>query len=236
MIKPDTDFYRAWFKRRLAVADAIVQEHGEAFAADAEILLCCAISGLAARAWPRKSSKESIDKARFTQLLVDFAPAQADMKRISVPTLRARLLAEEDGASAEALEGAYYPEDDSQIMTGSNLDQDDSAIMGLLPSLSRKLIRECSYASIMYVDLRNGLVHEYTLAAHLVGFAVSQRTTGPSYVKVTNFETKSTEQLLHFPYAWVRAVLASTAEALFSSWETADCEELPRPEHWWIQG
>ena len=84
----DTDFYRAWFERRLALANAIVQEHDESFEADAKILLCCAISGLAARAWPRKSSKESIDKARFTQLLVDYAPPKAEIKRISIPALR----------------------------------------------------------------------------------------------------------------------------------------------------
>ncbi len=240
MLKKDTSFYREWFERRLKVASDVVA-HGEAFEVDAEILLCCAISALAARAWP-----EHQDRARFTELLVRFAPPNADMKRVCVPKLLGELRAKGDIESTRVLRAKCYPDNPSQIVTGHGLDQDEMEITRELPKVDRTLLRKCSYAHIIYKDLRCGLIHEYTLPHkdidgytlphEVIDISIPDNATAPIYVNLRDRMTGSTERLLHFPYTWLSTALAEAAENVFGFWDKSQSEQMAPPAHWWIDG
>lgn len=67
----------------MELADAfekIGHENQADHAADAEIILCCANSGLAAKFWPGKG----IDHTRFVQLLIYFSSHKFMAENISV--------------------------------------------------------------------------------------------------------------------------------------------------------
>lgn len=248
------DGYRRWYLGKLHLADQLVGKHGDAAELDAEILLCCATSALAAVMWPG----DLIDKARFTQFLVKFASKASDVRKISIPVLVAKLRDKGDDASAQALIKAFYPNSDLRVLTGDEIDQPETVVTGLLPGLAIKGIRKSSYAAIIYVDLRCGLVHEYRLSTYLSSFGMSSAQNVPCYVNMEvepdeaevdrvaeQFEiSKITARSaisrvvrhLHFPFPYIRDTLKAAAEAAFGYWKTASSWEQPQPSSWWIQG
>ena len=84
----DPTIYRQFFNSKLEIARFLVKERGDKAEPDAEILLCCAISGLAAILWPGRR----IDRQRFVQLLIDFCPSRANLTLISTPVLASQLM------------------------------------------------------------------------------------------------------------------------------------------------
>ena len=179
----NTETVREWYQSRLDIADSIVTEFGVGGQIDAEILSCCTLSTLAARIWPKER-----DRRRYIQLLVDFAPDRAEVSRISVPKLQERLKSVGDTASAERLESHFLENLEGRILVGAEVDQSEETLNRLLPSVSSKLLRESSYAGIIYIDLRCGLVHEYSLDPNMTGFGLSRRQDVPSYVELAEVE------------------------------------------------
>ena len=175
----DTKRVREWYQSRLDIADAIVSRFNDEGLFDAEIILCCALSAISSRIWPKES-----DRARYVQLLIDFAPDQAEVTKISVPRLQARLMTKGDVASANLLETHFLTDVDSRILTATEVDQPPEVVKKLLSAVPLKFIRESSYAGIMYKDLRCGLVHEYSLGPHMVDFGMSHIQNELHYVNM----------------------------------------------------
>lgn len=247
----DTTAVREWYQSRLEIADAIVDRFGEAGQFDAEILLCCATSALSARIWPG----QKIDGFRYVQLFVDFAPDPAEVKRISVPKLHEKLKDIGDIASAQVLETRFLAglED---LLTAREIDQSEETLTALFPSMPLRLLREASYAAILYQDLRCGLVHEYSFPPHMIDFGLSRRQDVPSYVNVITtpnlheeviisgelsvdeleMEWLSSESIrrLYLPYRYVRRLSTNVAQGVFAYWDKASEWCRPRPPSWWF--
>lgn len=158
-----------WFRRRLEIADGLAKDPTAVF--DAEILLCCAMSALAATAWPG----ERKDHKRYIEFLVHFVRSEPDMRLISVPVLAQRL--EQDPSyfrGGRSLRDRFFPEL-GRIYDYREVDKTEAEILTVLPSPPPPIatIRESSYASIIYSDLRSGLVHEYALSNDLADFPLS---------------------------------------------------------------
>ena len=250
----NTTRFREWYWGKVRVADQLVSKHGSTAESDAEILLCCANSALAAMMWPG----DTIDKFRFTQFLIDFVPQTAGVQRISIPVLVAKLRDNGDTASVQALINEFYPQSDGRILTGDEIDQPETAVITLLPNLSLRDVRESSYAGIIYTDLRCGLVHEYKVSTYLSSFRMSDKQNVPSYVNmlvepdegeinrivrqfgISRSQARSaiskTVRHLYFPYLYIRNILKDAAEAAFDHWDTASSWKRPRPSSWWIRG
>ncbi len=251
----DTTTVREWYQDRLDIADAIVDTFGDEGLFDAEILLCCAMSALAARIWPG----ERIDRFRYVQLFVDFAPDPAEVKRISVPRLHEKLKAKkEEIASAQVLESRFLAGLEDRVLTGPEIDQSEQTLTALLPAISLGRLREASYAAILYQDLRCGLVHEYSLPPHMIDFGLSRRQDVPSYVNVmatsnlegevmisgelsadeleTELLSSESTKRLYLPYRYVRRLSLNVAGGVFAYWDTASewCRPIPQP--WWLGG
>lgn len=250
----DTTRVREWHQSRLEIADAIVETFGDEGQFDAEILLCCAMGALASRMWPGRG----IDRVRYVQLLADFAPDLAEVKRISVPLLHKKLKAMGNTASANVLESRFLAGLEGRVLTGPEIDQSEQTLTALLPSVSMGFLRQASYAAIMYADLRCGLVHEYSLSPSMIEFGLSRRQDVPIYINMMctvdldneavisgelsdeglewELLRSNSTRLLYLPYQYVRRLSSCIAQAVFDYWDKASEWCRPIPESWWIGG
>ena len=248
----NTDRVNKWFMSKVAVADDVVNAHGETSRPDAEILLSCATSALAALMWPGRKK----DKHRFVQFLIDFAPSERAIKRISIPVLIAKMKAAGQTANADKLRTQFYPQSRQEILYADRVDQNEVEVLKVTEGLETWRVRESSYAGIIYSDLRSGLVHEYQLAPFMVGFSYSSQTDTPSYfnmpdepdhVRVKQLATQNaldedivrdtlskSERYINFPYDYLRSVMVGAANQACAFWQNADSFERPEPLPWWI--
>jgi hypothetical protein len=223
--------HHQWFQSKLELARFLVAERGDQAEPDAQILLCCAISGLAAILWPGTG----IDRQRFIQLLIDYSPSTANLHLISTPVLASQLRDRGDTSSAIALSSKFFPVHPSQFLNPNEVDHKETAVCALLKSLELKNVRRASYAAIIYADLRCALVHEYSVSPHITAFNLFGIHNIPSYVNMT-YDNGQTRYLLHFPLHYLVDILSSTADALFAHWSTSSVWANPRPSSWWADG
>jgi hypothetical protein len=238
----DTKTFRDWFGHRVTIADEIKAKYDYGLF-DAEILLCCALSAIAANIWPGKIK----DKKRFIQLLVDFAPSDIDLKIISIP-----MLVDELKDSAQKLEDKFYPSL-NKIVTAKEIDHSESDIISVVPEMSLNKLREFSYAAIIYRDLRCALIHEFTLNK-LETWGMSSVQDEPSYNNEMDAQEFAqaqkimastgqrinklirTRRKLFIPYPYLRKVVISVAENVFNYWDQVLLYTKDEPAKWWIEG
>jgi hypothetical protein len=227
----ETRGYRRFFETRCELARWIIIEKGKGFEADAEIILCCALGALATKLWPGLR----IDRQRFTQLLIDFSPTQFNLKLISTPVLAWQLRDQGDTSTSINLATHFFPGHPTEDLQPALVDQEDTVVFAAFPHLDRKSIRRASYASVIYSDLRSGLVHEYDFSGPITSMALSDKISRPSYLNIT-YEDGQTRRLLHLPFEFILTVLSAVAESLLSYWENASEYEKSRPPSWWVDG
>jgi hypothetical protein len=227
----DPTKYRQFFQSKLELARFLVQEKGDQAEPDAEILLCCAISGLATILWPGLY----IDRQRFVQLLIDFTNYSAGLQLISTPVLASQLQASGDTSSAIILSNRFFPGHHSEEIEPAEADQDESVVAAVINILDSKTIRRASYASIIYTDLRCALIHSYSISPHITTFNLFGDQTKPSYTNMT-FEDGHSQRLLHLPFKYLCNILMDIAEAVFTFWESTPQWEKPKPSSWWCDG
>jgi hypothetical protein len=129
-------------------------------------------------------------------------------------------------------------------------------VFQLIPEIEKREIRRSSYASIIYSELRNGLVHEYELFPNLASHGWPGKENQLCYINFLIFpeeqdvsdvdkrcgisEEKArdalsrTERRLYFPYSFIRNLIKGTAESVFNYWESAQEFTKPEPASWWI--
>ncbi len=219
---------REWMKSKCNIALRL--DNGDCGASydEAIIVLCAAISSVAAECWPKCKPRDSIDKARFVELLKDSASPSIMSTHISVPLLIDRLYLD-SRASEVAVLRQYLPEPFT-ILTGTNVDKSEVELRTLCPSLPIKDIRSCSYANILYEEVRSGYMHKYKPSDRAESWPITaKQDQAVSYVNVI----KGPYRRIHFHIEWVAKLAMTVAES-------ADCIEsaipLKRPLYWWIHG
>jgi hypothetical protein len=218
---------QGWFDNRLVVAERVLamsdgQQLNTDF--DAQILICCALSAVAAKVWPGKG----IDRARFTELLVRYCDVQPQPTTISIPALIRKLAGKQEQAEVRRYFWQVQP---CAVVNAASVDQDESAVRAKVPGLSLRDVRAASYAAILYEDLRSGLVHEYDLQSNLMDWSFSPR-------QELIYQYRNSEHSLFMPMDYLPSVARSAATAAFDAWEKRSAwkQELPRPTRWWIDG
>jgi hypothetical protein len=280
----DTSYFEDWFQKRLKIAENIVATFGKEAISDAEILLFCAASSLATIVWPRSDTKNPSDKKRFVQFLIEYSSSiHPSLDTISVDLLIRQLLNGSRADEANILiqkffhsEYAYFskspmhyyedgPKDIkyaagtlSSIYDPHEIDVTEEKILELVPDLSRREIRKCSYANIIYSDLRSGLVHKYEPTDSVAEFGWSRSGDRMAYInnlimpdekdvktfadqyKIELQEARDalaqTQRRIYFPFDYIRDVITGAANSLFAYWRNAS--ELSRtvPTDWWMDG
>ncbi len=216
-----------WFDNRLTVAERVLamsdgQQLNTDF--DAQILICCALSTVAAKMWPGKH----IDRARFIELLVKYCDFRPHPSTISIPALMRKLSGKPERTEVSRY---FWQVNPYAVVPAANFDRSESAIVAKVPSIPLCDIRDASYAAILYEDLRSGLIHEHDLQDNLMDWSFS-----PCDEMI--YQSRNDEHALFMPLSYLVAVARSTAAAVFDAWEKRACwkREFPLPTQWWIKG
>jgi hypothetical protein len=194
--------------------------------AEAVLILCAALSALAAEVWPGTG----IDRRRFVHLLKRFAPPRLSSTLVSVPILAGYLRKKRKKGALKRLQQAHLNFGHSQVVTGHDVDRTERDIISVCPKLDKREIRDCCYASLLYRELRSAYAHEYRPGKKANAWAITQRDDAQvSYVNWVN----DPDRHIHFHVSWLSELVAEVAKAL---------DRLPsrlparKPKHWWVDG
>ena len=214
-----------WVEKKKNIALRLSDGHCGGSYGESVIILCTVLSTLAAEIWPGDRK----DRARFVELLTQFAPTEASVKKISIPLLVAYLRDERCNEESEIIRKAFLDFSPSLVITGDDVDKSEEEIMRLCDTLDPKALRYHSYANLLYTEVRSGYVHEYKPGRLTDPWQMTQGEASISYVNWTH----EPDTHVHFHIGWLGKLALSIAEAVDEIANT-----LPRndPQSWWIDG
>jgi hypothetical protein len=224
--------YSSWIAQKSTTAQALGGGCCGGSYAEGAIILCVAISAMAAVWWPGKE----IDKKRFIEIITKFRTSEFDPTMVSVS-----LLAEKSDVWRQKLQISNK----HWYLTGKD-DETDTCVLNLCPGSLKKYVREYSYASLLYCQIRCNFVHKYRIGERAVEgdqvrsvFNVNDSEI--SYVNPFDNGNLPPKRLIHFPLEWIGGLAANIAREL-----DAECVQqnkqifedlaLTRPDPWWIDG
>ena len=193
---------------------------------EAVIVLSAAISAFGAEVWPGRGK----DRLRFVEVIREFAPTNLGVTRVSTPLLVGYLHDEGRNAEGAKLRKAFLDYCPSRVVTGADVDKWKKDISSLCPGIESRIIREHSYANLLYGELRCSYAHQYQPGSRASSRPMTSIRTEPvSYVN----RVGERDRQIHFNVEWLGDVTISLAEAIDNSQQA-----LPRndPTQWWIQG
>jgi len=220
-----------WVTEKCGIASALARGEAGGSYSEAAILVCAALSALAAEVWPGRG----LDRARFIELLVRFGSSPKFPMTISVPLLVQHLETTTSKASVKPLMNTLLAFSPTRVVTGSEVDKREGELMSISPILIPKTIRKFSYACLLYEEVRSSYAHEYRLGNKADSWPMTTRDgQSVSYVnRLLATDIPETGRLIHFHIEWLTKLaidLASSIDALSTT--------LPRqaPTSWWIDG
>ena len=198
---------------------------------EAVLILCAALNALAADVWP----SERIDRKRFVELLKRFSPGTLSPTQISVPLLcaslrRRRKKRPAKPATARKMAQMYLDFEHARVIVGSEVDTSEREILKLFPNLTKEEVRACSYANLLYTELRSGYAHEYRPGKRADSFPMTTRKDAQiSYVNCLD----ARDRQIHFHMTWLSQLVIETAKAI-----DALPSRIParKPKRWWVDG
>lgn len=215
-----------WMNGKTALARRLVSGECGGDYADALIILAAAISAIAADTWPGTG----IDKKRFVQLLTAYADTRFNAAHISVPLLIAQCRTKGFAAERATLTTRYMNVPGSMILRGTMVDQTEAAISATCPTLSRQIIRSCSYASVFYTEVRSALAHQFQFGDRADPFTMAE-DAAPDEISYGNWYGDP-DRHIHFPLEWACGVADSAAAAVDAA--TASVP-IAMPASWWLE-
>ncbi|WP_143752167.1 hypothetical protein [Marinobacter profundi] len=211
-----------WMATKSNIALKLAQGDCGAGYAESVIILCSAISAVAAELWPGKRK----DRARFIELIVHSTPSSGRL--VSVPLLLEILKGEGRTQEIQLLNDQLGRFQETRVLTSEDIDLKEEEVFASVPNLSLKAVRSCSYANLLYDEIRSSYVHQYDPGNRANPWPMSSRKTSPaSYVNVLNRPRE-----IHFHVEWL-ANIAHQA-AVFA--DGLPSVPLTDPDSWWIHG
>ena len=214
---------KEWASKKNDIALRLYAGECGASYGESVMILCAVLSALAADVWPGHGQ----DKARFVELLKDFAPVEFNVTRISIPLLVAHLRNRGLNRESETIRKAFLDYPQSQVLIGDDVDKSETDILTLCNTLDIKDLRNNCYASILYGKIRSGYAHEYRSGQLSDPWPMTREETSISYV---NWACEP-DRHIHFHVPWMSRLVLSVAGAV----DTIE-EGLPRPKpkNWWL--
>lgn len=220
-----------WVTEKCEIAIALARGEAGGSYSEAAILVCAALSALAAEVWPGRG----LDRARFVELLVRLGPSPNFPMTISVPLLVRHLETTSSKASATLLKNALLAFSPTRVVTGSEVDKMERELVSICPVLTPKATRKFSYACLLYEEVRSSYAHEYKPGDKADSWPMTMcEGQSVSYVnRLLVAGIPETGRLIHFHIVWLTKLavdLASSIDALGAT--------VPRqaPTNWWIDG
>lgn len=215
-----------WATKKRKIAERLASGECGGSYGEAALILCSVLSALAAATW----KGERIDRKRFVEVLQRYAPSSLHTTRVSVPLLIGALRKAGRAAEMAAIETTFMRHDDSRVLTGKEVDRDEAEILAACSTIPAKLLRESSYANVLYCEVRSGYAHEYRPGERADSWPMTGKADATiSYVNWVN----DRDRHIHFHVPWLALLAGSVAEALDP---IADRLPLARPSKWWVDG
>lgn len=188
--------------------------------AEAVIILCSALSAVAAEIWPGRNK----DRSRFTELLIHSSEDSCSL--ISVPILFELLKADNHSKEVKILDSRIEKFGLTRVLTSSDVDIPEKEVAMILPNLNLKKLRSCSYAALLYDEVRSYYVHQYDPGDRSNAWPMSTYQNSPaSYVNLL-----SRPRQIHFHVEWLSKVAVKAAKY------ADNLGRLPQedPASWWV--
>ena len=197
--------------------------------AESAIIVCSALSALSAELW----SGRQIDRVRFIEMLTRIGPSSIACQTVSIPLLVEHFRSTNQSAVAHKLQQAFSLPSSARVVTGPDVDRGETDVLPLVPQLKLKELRQFSYASILYGEIRTSYAHEYRPGVQADSWPMTmladQRV---SYINRMT-DDQSMRRLVHIHIEWVRQVAVEIASAIDRLVVTLP---LPKPKVWWADG
>jgi hypothetical protein len=227
--------YLTWIRERNELAQALSKGSCGGTLADGVIILCTCICSMASLLWIE--SKEREDRKRFVEIVTSFSDQPYDTKLISVP-----LLAQGENDWRRWLNVSEV----AFRYTGAN-DKTENEIVALCgsspPRDYKRIIRQYSYANILYQDIRSGFAHTYMPTDRATIDDPLKRIFDRGLTQISYVNRMHTNNMrqIHFPLEWIAAVAANVAsgmdaECLRNVKHIGENIGLSPPTRWWIAG
>jgi hypothetical protein len=202
--------YAEWASRKRDIALNLASGECNGSYEEAVIILCTALGGLAAQVWPG----EGKDRVRFVEVLAQFAPVEYGVTRVSLPILLDVLRDTNLAAEYGSLVPSHVDFGGSRVLTGDQVDKDEADILSICATVPVKLIRECSYAALLYKEIRCSWVHEYRSGYRAEKWPMSRTTD--SLVGYSNRldDDGHSHRRIHFHIERIGTLVLQIAEAL----------------------
>jgi hypothetical protein len=215
-----------WVKEKQQIALRLSSGECGGSYGEAVIILCAALSTIAAKVWPGNG----IDRKRFVQLLIEYAPPNFDVAKISVPLLVGSLRSAGKIDEMGRIKTVFINYDPSRVLTGDEVDKTEQEILAVCSTLNSQELRECSYANLLYREVRSSYAHEYRPGERADPWPMTMDPNARvSYVNWAN----DPDRHIHFHIDWIAELAMSIAKAVDS---VANKLPLQAPSKWWIEG
>lgn len=227
-MSPET-WRQHWVHEKCQVALRLSQGEAGGSYAEAAILVCAALSALAAELW----KGVGIDRSRFIELLVRLGPQAHFCRTISVLLLVQHLRNDARELEAETLSHTFLVPNTARVITGPEVDNGEDDILNICPQLELKELRSFSYTSVLYGEIRSSYAHEYRPGEQADSWPMTmlpdQRV---SYINRLADDLKM-KRLIHFHLEWLAHLPVELAMVVDGLAPT-----LPQttPSIWWVQG
>lgn len=218
-----TSWRTDWVTSKCEIALALAKGAGGAGYGEAAIIISSALTALASEMWPGLRQ----DRARFIELLVRMSPNRPSLSTVSIPLLVQYLrMHQEHSQNALVLATRFLPAGTSLVVTGPDVDRSEYEILALLPSISVRLLRQFSYACLLYEELRTSYAHQYQPGQKADSWPMTMLPN-----RAVSYVNKITERRIHFHIEW----LAQLALEVVMQIDSAFANIPPsRPAVWWI--
>jgi len=215
-----------WVRKKQQIAEQLASGQCGGSYGEAVLILCSALSALAAEVWPG----DRIDRKRFVELLKDHAPPLLAATRVSIPLLL-KHLRRAGRAETSEIESAFLNFPSGQILIGDQVDKTESEIhlVAACSSIGSSEMRECSYANLLYREVRSAYVHGYRPGTGSESWTLTDSAAPVSYVN----RIDDPDRRIHFSINWISKLAIGAAQAVD---QVAAMLPLPQPARWWLDG
>lgn len=225
MLVSTEDWRSSWVESKCSVALALHSEIASTGYAEAIILLCAVLSAISAKVWPGRR----IDRVRFVELLLRFSTNGPSAATISVPILIQSLRDSASTGEANILEKHFLKFDSTRVLTGADVDKTEQELLSVSPSIPSSTLRNCSYAALLYEDVRSAYAHEYGPGPRADSWPMTS-SHDPKVSYINRLTDNGPKRLIHFHVEWVAHLAKSIAASLASITLPLDA-----PQVWWLE-
>ena len=214
-----------WVNRKCEIAETLPSRVSDAGYGDSILILCAALNAMAAEIWPG----QPIDHVRFVEMLIRFSDVRPCVANISVPLLVQCLRAKRRFNQSTAVRRKFLTVDFSRILSSDEVDKAEDEIALACPSMKKIWLREFSYSSLLYQEVRSAYSHEYQPGLLADSWPMTRNPrAGVSYVNRAT--DQGPNRFIHFHVNWIAQVARSISETL-----RGVSVPIPNPQVWWAQ-